>query len=126
MDDVISGKISVEVDSSALGKVCYTFAYSSSGDMTIVRLENSDTKFPSNCDRFEDSRFRLQHVIFRFGGAALKSFHDSTVDEITDRLELLICKHVYQELEEIPGEIKGVIVDRSHGLRNWANYLRLK
>lgn len=114
MDDVISGQVSVEVDSSALGKVCYTFAYSTSGDVTIVILQNNDIKF------------LLQHTTFTFGEAALKSFHDSTVDEITDRLELIICKYVYQELEKIPGEIKGVIVDRSYGLRNWANYLRLK
>lgn len=115
MDDVISGKISVEVDSSALGKVCYTFAYSSSGDMTIATLETTN-----------DTKFLLQHATFEFGGTALKSCHTNTIDEIIDRLELHICKHVYQELEEIPGEIKGIIVDRSHGLRNWANYLRLK
>ena len=61
---------------------------------------------------------------FEFGGATLKSCRTNTVDEIMDRLELLISKHVYQELEKIPGEIKGIIVDRSLGLRYWANYLK--
>lgn len=112
MDTVISGQISVEVDSSVLGKVCYTFAYSTSGGITIVTLRNDDTEF------------LLQHYTFGFSKAALKSCRTDTVDEIMDRLELLISKHVYQELEEIPGEINGIIVDRSHGLRNWANYLK--
>ena len=107
--DVISGRISVEVDSSALGKVCYTFTYSTSGDITIVTLHNDDIEFL---------------LTFEFGGAALKSCRTNTVDEIMDRLELLIIKHVYQKLEKIPGEIKGIIVDRGLGLRNWANYLK--
>lgn len=113
MNDVISGRISVEVDSSVLGKVCYTFAYSTSGDTAIVTLQkDNDTMYP------------LQHVMFGFDKAVLKSCCTNTVDEIMDRLELLISKHVYQELEEIPGEIKGVVVDRGHGLHNWANYLK--
>ena len=107
--DVISGRISVKVDSSIHGKVCYTFAYSTSGDITIVTLHNNDTRFLST---------------FEFGGDALKSCRTNTVDEIMDRLELLISKHVYQKLEKIPGEINGIIVDRGHDLRNWANYLK--
>ena len=109
MMNVISGRISVEVDSSVLGKICYTFAYSTSGDITIVTLYNDDTEFL---------------LTFEFGGAALKSCRTNTVDEIMDRLELLVIKHVYQKLEKIPGEIKGIIVDRGHGLRYWANYLK--
>lgn len=107
--NVISGRISVKVNSSVLGKVCYTFAYATSGDITIVTLHNDDTEFLST---------------FEFGGAALKSCRTNTVDEIMDRLELLISKHVYQELEKIPGEIKGIIVERGLGLRDWANYLK--
>ena len=110
--NVISGRISVEVNSSVLGKVCYTFAYSTSGDITIVILQNNDTMSLSQSDAYG------------FGKAALKSCRTNTLDEIMDRLELLISKYVYQELEEIPGEIKGVIVDRGHDLRNWANYLK--
>lgn len=110
--NVISGRISVEVDSSVLGKVCYTFAYSTSGDITIVTLQNNDTMSLSQSD------------VCWFGKAVLKSCRTNTVDEIMDRLELLISKHVYQELEEIPGEIKGIIVDRGRGLRDWANYLK--
>ena len=109
MMNVISGRISVEVDSSVLGKICYTFAYSTSGDITIVTLHNDDTEFLST---------------FEFGGASLKSCRINTVDEIMDRLELLIIKHVYQKLEKIPGEIKGITVDRGLGLRNWANFLK--
>lgn len=112
MDDVLGGQISVEVDSSVLGKVCYTFTYSTFDDMTIVTLQNNDTMF------------LLQDTGFVFGEAMLKYCRTNTVDDIMDRLELLIIKHVYQELEEIPGEIKGIIVDRGHGLRNWANYLK--
>ena len=107
--NVISGRISVEVDSSVLGKVCYTFAYSTSGDITVVTLQNNDTMSLST---------------FEFCGVALKTCRANTVDEIMDRLELLISKHVYKELEEIPGEIKGIIVDRGHGLRYWANFLK--
>lgn len=107
--NVISGRISVEVDSSVLGNVCYTFAYSTSGDITIVTLQNNDTDFL---------------LTFEFGGAALKSCRTNTVDEIMDLLELLISKHVYQKLEKIPGEIKGITVDRGLGLRNWANFLK--
>lgn len=109
IDKVISGQILVEVNSSALGKVCYTFAYSTSGDITIVTLQNNDTMFL---------------LTFDFGEAVLKSCRTNTVDEIMDRLELLIIKHVYQELEKIPGEIKGIVIDRGRGLRNWANYLK--
>ena len=107
--DVISGQISVKVDSSVLGKVCYTFAYSTSGDITIVTLHNNDTRFL---------------LTFEFGGDALKSCRTNTVDEIMDRLELLISKHVYHKLEKIPGEIKGIIIDRNHDLHNWAIYLK--
>ena len=107
--NVISGRISVEVDSSVLGKVCYTFAYSTSGDITIVTLHNDDTEFLTT---------------FEFGGVALKSCRTNTVDDIMDLLELLISKHVYQKLEKIPGEIKGITVDRGLGLRNWANFLK--
>ena len=107
--DVISGRISVKVDSSVHGKVCYTFAYSTYGDITIVTLQNNDTMFL---------------LTFDFGEAVLKSCRTNTVDEIMDRLELLIIKHVYQKLEKIPGEIKGITVDRGLGLRNWANYLK--
>ena len=109
MMNVISGRISVEVDSSVLGKVCYTFAYSTSGDITIVTLHNDDTEFL---------------LTFEFGGVALKSCRSNTVDEIMDLLELLISKHVYQKLEKIPGEINGIIVDRGLGLRDWANFLK--
>lgn len=109
IDKVISGQILVEVNSSALGKVCYTFAYSTSGDITIVTLQNNDTMFL---------------LTFDFGEVVLKSCRTNTVDEIMDRLELLIIKHVYQELEKIPGEIKGIVIDRGRGLRNWANYLK--
>ena len=109
IDKVISGQILVEVNSSALGKVCYTFAYSTSGDITIVTLQNNDTMFL---------------LTFDFGEAVLKSCRTNTVDEIMDRLELLIIKHVYQKLEKIPGETKGIIVDRGIGLRNWANFLK--
>ena len=107
--DVISGQISVKVDSSVHGKVCYTFAYSTSGDITIVTLHNDDTGFLLRSE---------------FGGAALKSCRTNTVDDIMDLLELLISKHVYQKLEKIPGEIKGITVDRGLGLRNWANFLK--
>lgn len=109
MMNVISGRISVEVDSSVLGNVCYIFAYSTSGDITIVTLQNNDTDFL---------------LTFEFGGAALKSCRTNTVDEIMDLLELLISKHVYQKLEKIPGEINGIIVDRGRGLRDWANFLK--
>ena len=63
-------------------------------------------------------------MTFEFGGVALKSCRTNTVDEIMDLLELLISKHVYQKLEKIPGETKGIIVDRGLGLRNWANFLK--
>ena len=109
MMNVISGRISVKVNSSVLGKVCYTFAYSTSGDITIVTLHNDDTEFL---------------LTFEFGGDALKSCRTNTVDEIMDLLELLISKHVYQKLEKIPGEIKGITIDRGLGLRNWANFLK--
>lgn len=109
MMNVISGRISVEVDSSVLGNVCYIFAYSTSGDITIVTLQNNDTDFL---------------LTFEFGGAALKSCRTNTVDEIMDLLELLISKHVYQKLEKIPGEINGIIVDRGRSLRDWANFLK--
>lgn len=107
--DVISGRISVKVDSSIHGKVCYTFAYSTSGDITIVTLHNNDTMFL---------------LTFEFDGASLKSCRTNTVDEIMDRLELLISKHIYQKLEKISGGINGIIIDRNHDLRDWANYIK--